>query len=169
LVNKASENITFTFITPKREVKFKYILYFGFIILTLLSQILYDFWVITGTMLSITIFIIVSIETDIRLFTPMEIHFFKESIILKYPLNRTVEKNWKDIQWLNLWPGDHHCPAYSGFMFNDGKLRTYELSYEAGCKMKEMYQSIIGKKPLNYEEFLMKTNSVRWLTLGPSE
>ncbi|HUT27226.1 MAG TPA: hypothetical protein VMW85_04175 [Methanomassiliicoccales archaeon] len=167
--NSEADVITYPIPIPKISKKYYYILYLGFIFLTVLAQILFDFWVITGAILSITLFIIIILEVDIRLFSPIEVQLSNESIKIKYLLSKSVEKKWTDIQWLNLWPGDDFWSPYSSLKFSDGKLGSIELNYESGRKIKEMYQSITGNKLLNYEEFLKNTNGVRWFTSGPSE
>lgn len=169
LNNSGSDSIAFSIPIPRNSKKYYYILYFVFILLTGLSHILFHFWVITGIMLSITIFIIITIELDYRLFSPIEIQLSVFSIKIIYPLNKTIEKKWTDIQWLNLWPGDDIWSPYSSLKFTDGKLGSIELNYESGRKIKEMYHSINGNKLPNYNEFLKATNSLRWFTSGPSE
>jgi len=166
---KAADTITYTITIPKENRKYNYVLYSVFIFLTIVAQIIFNFWVITGAMLSITLFIIITLEAEIRLFSPTEVQLSTESIILKYPRNRLVERNWSDVQWLNLWPGDDKCPAGAAIKFKDGRLSDIGMSYEAGRALKNMYISIMGKKPLNYEEYLTSTKGLRWYSYGPSE
>lgn len=164
------QTITHTINYPRGKKKYYYLLYAMLIIIDILCIIfLFKFWLIPATVLSISVVIIFFLESDSFIFTPMEMQLSTKSIILKYRFNRIKIMNWSDIVWLNIWPGGDNCYANAQVKFDDGKLYAISLNYEAGRALKEMYCSIFGKKPLNYEEWRKLTNSSEWFSIGPSE
>lgn len=158
----------YTFPIPSKDRKHFYVLYIIMLIIIIISIIILN-WLTTLVLFFVALFVILIIEIDSRIFVPTEVQLSYGSILIKYRNNKLINKQWSEVQWLNLWPGSTGCHAYAGVKFDDNTQHAIPLRYEDGRKFKEIYIKIIGTKPLNYEEFLKATNSMRWYSCGPSE
>jgi|WetSurMetagenome_2_1015567.scaffolds.fasta_scaffold11318_5 hypothetical protein len=165
------ESETFPIVVSKGYKIINYILYLLLLLLDffcILFTSATNFWILPVIMISITAFIVITLELNLLLFTPIEVQFSNYSIFFKFRLNRIKEKKIWNIQWLNLWSEDKFVGAFGSVKFVGGES-SYALSYESALSLKKRYQLLMGKKPMNSDEHYNFTKSLESCGQGPSE
>jgi hypothetical protein len=117
--------------------------------------------------LGLTVLIFVMIDIFIR--TPKYITVTPDNFIFIYRMEKTTVHEYLEIQWLNIWKGSQDMPPYSALKLVDKRIPPKSIGYDAGRAIKNAYITKHGRKPLNYDEYLIITHESRWYSVGPSE